>query len=370
MMSQIFTNELVKDVLHGFMANLGDMVCLFSMDGTVKYTSPACNEVLGYDLENKFIGKNFISFVHPGDQDKVFDFFTRITEGHEKRVHFECRLKNARGGIVWVSCSFTMIHGEYPGDNYILVVSTDISQQKEKEKELKNLFLQEKEKNTFREIFLECLSHDFRNPLNNLFFDLYLLEKELPEGAGAPYIKRIRSGAKFLQHVVGEMELVSGLCEEHFDVQLSAVSAGQLVKNLLEEVKFFDQERLRVVNDLQADESLLINQHILFHIVYNLLDNAFKYSGKDKEVELTLQRKDKYLTVKVTDHGAGIDKSEFEHIFKAHYRVDKAVKQYGRGIGLFIVKKAVAKLGGHIILDSNLGKGSQFTVKIPVLEGG
>lgn len=114
------------------------------------------------------------------------------------------------------------------------------------------------------------------------------------------------------------------------------------------------------------------NPQLLRSVVFNLTENAIKYSAPDSHVQLTLRRDPGEAVLLVSDDGPGIAPADQERIFERFYRVDKSRSRQlgGTGLGLAIVKNAVRLHGGTVSVDSEPGKGSVFTVRLPVSETG
>ena len=109
---------------------------------------------------------------------------------------------------------------------------------------------------------------------------------------------------------------------------------------------------------IKADENLL-------SLVWNnLLSNAFKFTPDGGKVSLTLHDEDGYAVVEVKDSGIGMTKETGEHVFEKFYQGDKSHSGQGNGLGLALVKRIIDIMKGEITVESTLGKGSTFTVKI------
>ena len=121
---------------------------------------------------------------------------------------------------------------------------------------------------------------------------------------------------------------------------------------------------------LKGDESIDadINIPLFEQAIINLLDNSIKYSSQDSKVHVELLSESETIKVKITDEGSGIEKKHLDRLFERFYRVDKARSREmgGTGLGLAIVKHIVLSHKGTISVDSELGKGSTFSVCIPV----
>ena len=103
-------------------------------------------------------------------------------------------------------------------------------------------------------------------------------------------------------------------------------------------------------------------------VVNNLLDNAVKFSSENSEIKVTLEKKEEKIILKIKDDGIGIPKNEQLQIFEKFYRGKDAshFSTTGTGLGLTIVKQIVEAHGGEIQVESEPGKGSRFTVTIPL----
>ena len=115
--------------------------------------------------------------------------------------------------------------------------------------------------------------------------------------------------------------------------------------------------------------AILGEAHRLERVFTNLITNAVKYAGKGKSVYITVSRASNYVTVSVADNGIGISPDHLPHIFDRFYRVPgEERRKEGMGLGLAIVKAIVEKHGGHVEVQSEVGKGSTFMVVLPVEE--
>ena len=108
----------------------------------------------------------------------------------------------------------------------------------------------------------------------------------------------------------------------------------------------------------------------LQQVIYNVIDNAIKYTPRGGSVQASLIRSGKRAIIRVTDTGIGIPQADLPHVFDRFYRVDKARSRAtgGTGLGLSIVKQIVALHGGTITAESEEGKGSTFTIDLPLAQ--
>lgn len=110
---------------------------------------------------------------------------------------------------------------------------------------------------------------------------------------------------------------------------------------------------------MMADKKLVKN------ILLNLLSNAVKYSGEGKDIELDTEVHDVYTLIRVKDHGIGIPEKDKNRMFERFFRAENTINIQGTGLGLNIVKKYLELLNGKIAFESEVNKGTTFTVTLP-----
>ena len=140
------------------------------------------------------------------------------------------------------------------------------------------------------------------------------------------------------------------------------------VERMLGQIARKNQITVRL--DLENDSQILILEDDLYQILFNLMENGIKYNTPGGSLTVTLSRVDDDVVIRAADNGVGIPKQALEQIFERFYRVDKARsrKSGGSGLGLSIVRTMVQRNGGTIRVESELGKGSVFTVTFPAFD--
>jgi two-component system phosphate regulon sensor histidine kinase PhoR len=126
-------------------------------------------------------------------------------------------------------------------------------------------------------------------------------------------------------------------------------------------------KKIKIEIDCDEEIEMLINPTLLEQAVFNLIDNAIKYSPSESEVRIIARKSDTEVTISVKDFGCGIEKPHLERIFERFYVVDKARtrKLGGTGLGLSIVKHIAQLHGGSVTVESTPGRGSTFTIHLP-----
>jgi two-component system phosphate regulon sensor histidine kinase PhoR len=152
-----------------------------------------------------------------------------------------------------------------------------------------------------------------------------------------------------------EIQLASGSIKEVIQTAVQVCQPKAAAKNI--EVKL----------DCPDEITIRIDATLLEQALVNLIDNAIKYSDQDSTVQIRTGRQDAEVLIHITDQGPGIHRRHLPRLFERFYRIDKARsrKLGGTGLGLAIVKHIIQAHGGHVAVDSTIGKGSTFTIHLP-----
>jgi signal transduction histidine kinase len=160
--------------------------------------------------------------------------------------------------------------------------------------------------------------------------------------------------------------LERGKRARHFE----AVNIAQLVSRELEAYHYqIQKEGFQLTAEMEeGTPEILADPTAISMALFNLLDNSVKYSGDGKQIKVKVVQKNGYIDVSVADKGPGIPVEEQQKIFEKFYRGSTAVgrKVRGSGIGLSITKHVAEMHGGVVLVDSRVGEGSTFTLRIPI----
>lgn len=207
----------------------------------------------------------------------------------------------------------------------------------------------QKERKEIQELISE-IAHQIRTPLTNLGNYLGFLEEELEQKGSEPelfYLKAIRSSEekiRFLtEHFIRISRLEHGLIQirkEEKDFLKTLRNALGQIQDQAEKRKIDFQFRLPEKAELEHDANWL------GEVVFNLLDNAVKYSPEKGKVEVSIQENEMFLTLSIRDYGIGIEEGEENQIFQRFYRGNRVTSQEGFGIGLYLSREIVLQHEG------------------------
>jgi PAS domain S-box-containing protein len=230
----------------------------------------------------------------------------------------------------------------------------------------------EKELEKMKSDFISLASHQLRTPLGSMRWTMEMLirgDYGGVEGEAKDVINRMHTSAIKLVRLVGELLSVFKLDEgKAFDVA-NNVDVSELIQKVIEQVRpLADEKKIEISFQSEKGQSKIkIDDVKLSEVIQNLISNAIKYNKNKGKVGVSLKKKDDHFLIKVTDTGIGISEREKDKIFEKFYRTEEASRREidGTGLGLYLVKAYVKRWGGDVSFQSEVGKGSVFTVALP-----
>jgi two-component system phosphate regulon sensor histidine kinase PhoR len=229
-----------------------------------------------------------------------------------------------------------------------------------------------KQLDQIRSDFVANVSHELRTPLSILHGYIETLRdspKTSREELGR-ILQIMERHSKRLALLVDDLLVLAQLESAIPNVQLGEVRVAELFGNVVRDwEKKFAEKGLKVTVDLPEELPVVRGDETrLQEVLYNLLDNAVKYSPKHGEIRLQAERRGSEVAFAVSDTGIGIGKDDLPRIFERFYRVDKARSRAlgGTGLGLSIVKHIAQLHGGRVEAESELGRGTTIRVMIPM----
>lgn len=187
------------------------------------------------------------------------------------------------------------------------------------------------------------------------------------------FIDRIHAQSLRLSRLINDLMAISRLESEEQELTFVPVDMVRLVNGSVQSAEPTREEKGHELILELPDEPLQVSGdwESLNQLVDNLVDNAIKYTPENGRIRVALRREDEDVVLIVEDNGIGISPQYQQRVFERFYRVDKARSQSlgGTGLGLSIVKNIAEKHGGSVTLESRVGAGSRFIVRLPVSSG-
>ncbi|RKM55617.1 two-component sensor histidine kinase [Butyrivibrio sp. X503] len=224
-----------------------------------------------------------------------------------------------------------------------------------------------------RQEFVSNVSHELRTPITSM---KVLADSLLSMGEDAPvelyrdFMEDIGKEVDRENKIIGDLLTLVKMDKKSPELEITKVDIEALIEGVLKRIKPISMQRdIELVFVCKRTVTAEVDEVKISQVITNLVENAVKYNKDGGSVKVILDADHQYFTVKVMDSGVGIPEDALEHVFERFYRVDKSRSREigGTGLGLAISKSAVLMHRGTIDVESKLGVGTTFTVKIPLI---
>ncbi len=348
------TAELEREraQLRAILDSMGEGM-IYLEGGEARYANQQLAEMIGYTLDEIMADLDrVVRDIIPGDEaNQAMYRRMRTGSGAQRLQHNEMSLRRKDGSVFEASLVTTLVGAPDQGDIKTVTLIRDISQERALQKQ--------------KDRFIAYASHELRTPIANMKMRLYLLHRQ-PE--------RSAEHLRVLNFVTDQMEnLVLNLLDlsrfERGVIQLEREWAD--LRSLIEDVVSSQQpaaaEKTQSLTQHLPSEPLQawIDPGRIIQVLTNLLNNAINYTNQGGQVEVTLALEDQSAVIQVRDTGIGIPADALDKVFEPFFRISERAAP-GSGLGLSISREIVTLHGGQIAVNSEIEKGSTFTVVLPL----
>ena len=214
--------------------------------------------------------------------------------------------------------------------------------------------------------FIANVSHEMKTPLAVMQnYGTLLQAPDLSEEKRMEYAKGITDGSRRMADMLTNILKLNRLENQQIYPEISEFDLGeQLCRCLLQYEAVWEKKNIEIETELAEDVRVKADAELLDHVWSNLFSNAFKFTPPGGTVRVSLTATEHHATVKVCDTGCGMTAEVGAHIFEKFYQGDASHSVQGNGLGLALVKRVIDIMHGEIGVESTVGKGSTFTVKI------
>ena len=326
------------------------------------YVNNAFCAMTGYESK-KVLSKPFNPFnTEELDSHEYEKFIAAIAEKRECQIETLTKKKNKEE--YWVRFSMIPIYNSDNELSHWISIQKDVTEERKQEKEKEQLIRELTQNNKDLKQFSYITSHNLRAPLSNLIGLLNLIE-DIPINDSE--LLEIINGFKKSTHLLNETinDLVKIIViKDKISIQKENVTINEVVEHVFSQLKF-QIEQSKPILKLNFDEAdtIYTNKAYLESILINLLTNSIKYKSETKKlkISITIKKTNNSTILKFKDNGIGIDlKRNSEHIFGLYQRFHDYPDS--KGLGLYLVKSQIESLGGTIAIESEVNKGTEFTL--------
>ncbi len=219
---------------------------------------------------------------------------------------------------------------------------------------------------TLRTDFIANVSHEMKTPLAVMQnYGTLLQSPDLSDEKRIEYAKGITDSSRRMADMMTNILKLNRLENQQIYPQVSEFDLSeQLCECLLQYENVWEKANIELETEIDENVRVKADAELLSHVWNNLFSNAFKFTPSGGKVTVSLSATEHYATVKVSDTGCGMTPEVGAHIFEKFYQGDTSHSVQGNGLGLALVKRVIDIMQGEIHVESSVGKGSAFTVRI------
>jgi len=354
--------------------NANDLIYRADVNGDITYANPAVLRVLGFDVE-EILGRHYLDLTTPEFRHKVKRAYEHQYVSKTPNTYHEFPISAADGTEIWFGQSVQLIFDASKVVGF-QAVARDITAIIQAQESLRIARDQALEASRAKSQLISKVSHELRTPLGGILGYGELL-RDGTFGDVSPgqhkAMTQILESVNYLSGMVNELLDEAQLTASTAALQKTPFSPVILLRNASSGMEVLAGKKglkFEALADDNLPDELIGDERRLRQIMINLMGNAIKFT-REGSVSIRLFRPtDEHWAIQVVDTGMGIPKEAREYIFEPFRQVDAAITRDNRGVGLglSITKQFVELMGGRILLESETGKGSTFTIVLPIIK--
>jgi len=324
-------------------------ICIADLKGELTYVNHALLEMYGYNDEIKLIGKH-LSYLFT-EAEKALEAIKGTFEMGKWQGELQGRRK--QGEIIDLTVNASLVTDTSGCPNHLMVSLLDIAERKRAE--------------LMKDEFLSLVSHELRTPLTVISGSL----KVVLDGMASP-----EDTQELLENAAEHTDMLADILENMLEMtrhqtgrlrlELKSTSVKNVLDKVLGRLKGYGVKQSFSLDIPDNFPVIQADPLRVERVLFNLIENASKYSPGGSEIKVIMRLEDGYLVTRVVDRGKGISTNDQQHLFQLFTRVDKSAAVKGTGLGLVVCKRLVEAHGGWIKVESEIGQGSTFSFGIPV----
>jgi len=354
-----------RDLLRTIIENSPDYISIKDIQGHFILANSALARISNLSV-GEMIGKTSFDILSPELAVRFHEDDLRVLQSGEPLVNAERNI----GDKVLLATKIPLRDkdGEITG---IISLSRDITQHKQLERHKLEL---ESERGRIKVLqrFINDMSHDFRTPLTAINNTLYLLKKNGDPQKQETYIQRAQRHIKRMDDLLEAILQIEYLDKGEIAFQFSWSDMNTFIPPLIQEYAPMSSPKQIVIKFVaEIDQCFALIDRVEFaRVITKLLENGITYTPEGGHITFRTGIDQQWAVISIQDTGNGISADDLPHIFERFYRADQARSSDtgGSGLGLSIVQKIIEAHNGRIDVESVLGEGSKFTIRLPIAE--
>ncbi len=247
-----------------------------------------------------------------------------------------------------------------------MILCKDITEKRTMEESIQRHKVEHSKLQNELDKFIYSASHDLRSPILSIKGLLNLLRQEKIVNDADHYFLMIEKSLEKLDYYISE--IANYAYNQHSQTQADPINFDNIIHDATEALRYLPEtDGVGIITDIQCDGLFYSDRNRMQIIFNNIISNAIKYRDKNKQpfLKINVVSNENKAWIIFTDNGIGIEERHIEHVFQMFYRATE--NSTGPGLGLYIVKEAISRLGGKISLNSRLGSGTIVNIMVPNL---
>jgi PAS domain S-box-containing protein len=346
--------------------------------GDSYFVSPRYKQMLGYPVEMDMPLQGLEALAHPEDKQIIAHAMQSLVPGDNDLFDVEFRALQHSGEPLWVEARAKAVFDEAGKVKRIVGSIHDIATRKLRESQLEQANKEALQAVTAKAAFLSTMSHEIRTPLNGVIGAASLLDSTPLDTEQRRFVETINVSAEALLAVISDVLDFSKIDSGRMSLEYGEVNIVDLVEQVIDIVA--DKARAKQVEvfyDIASDvaPTAMLDPVRVRQVLLNIVGNAVKFTDKGhvciavrRSADTPVASAESPLVFEVIDTGIGIPAEDMHRIFEAFAQADSSTTRRfgGTGLGLAIAQKLTQIMGGAVVVSSEVGKGSRFTVSIPL----
>lgn len=335
-----------------------------TLKGQIIYVNKSFVEMFGYESEEEMASVDpYELYVDPSKRD----YFVALMQENTFFVNEEVLFKRKDGSTFWGLISSIKTKDEQNGQIYYDGAIRNITELKETKEQLEQQNLELTKVNEELDRFVYSTSHDLRAPLVSLAGLITVTRMADTEVERHQYLDLMEKSIHKLDGFIKDIIHYSRNARTH--LRREVIPFEKLIDGCIENLRYLDgAEQMQIEPQIEQKGEFWSDPTRLEVILNNLISNGIRYRDQQKSnpcLSIRVKADDQQAVITVSDNGVGIDPAVRDKIFDMFYRGNQ--RSQGSGIGLYIVRETVGRLGGQIEVDSEVGVGTTFTLMVPAL---
>jgi len=314
----------------------------------------------------EIVGQNSLPSIAEYHHQRVQEVIARCLSNQNEVFHVEIDKPGNDGNMITTYWDCVCLTDDDGQPTEIQCVGVDITDRIKNEQELKRLADDLYKRNRELQTFSYVVSHNLRLPVANIAGLIHLLEldKNDPEIFEESF-KGLKTSINSLDNVITDLSKMVSIGDANIELTKECIDIVQVMASVKADLAMVIQHSGTLITIPDQPYHVLSHKAYMYSIFYNLIYNAMKYkANRTPKININIMTNAQSVIITVADNGAGIDLDKhLEDLFKPYKRFNPEIA--GKGLGLFLVKNHVEALNGIILVESEVGAGTTFSIMLP-----